>query len=249
MSAAARNVWILGGTSAIAQAYARRKAAQGCRILLVGRNAEHLKANAADLAARGAKAATEVLDLAAQTDRKAAVDTLIDRHDFPDEVLVAYGILGAQQRALDDLAYAAEIVDVNFTSVAQWLLALLARRDAARPLTLAAIGSVAGDRGRAKNFIYGAAKGGLDLFLEGLAHANAGTPLHVLRVKPGFVDTPMTAAMKKGGPLWATPERVAADIDRAIERRAAVVYTPWFWRWIMLIIRLLPRALFNRLKI
>jgi decaprenylphospho-beta-D-erythro-pentofuranosid-2-ulose 2-reductase len=249
MSATARNVWILGGTSAIAQAYARRKAAQGCKILLAGLNADHLQANAADLAARGAVAATEVIDLAADVDRKAAVDKLIAQHGIPDEVLVAYGILGEQPRALADLAYAAEIVDVNFTSVSLWLLALLARRDAARPLTLAAIGSVAGDRGRGKNFIYGAAKGGLDLFLEGLAHANAGTPLHVLRIKPGFVDTPMTAAMKKGGPLWATPDRVAADIDRAIARRAAVVYTPWFWRWIMLIIRLLPRPLFNRLKI
>jgi short-subunit dehydrogenase len=249
MSSAVRNVWILGGTSAIAQAYARRKAAQGCKILLVGRNADHLQANAADLAARGATAAAEVVDLAAEADRSAAVDKLIAQHGFPDEVLVAYGILGEQPRALRDLAHAAEIIDVNFSSVALWLLALLARRDAARPLTLAAIGSVAGDRGRAKNFIYGAAKGGLDLFLEGLAHANAGTPLHILRVKPGFVDTPMTAAMKKSGPLWASPDRVAADIDRAIARRAAVVYTPWFWRWIMLIIRLLPRPLFNRLKI
>jgi short-subunit dehydrogenase len=243
------NVWIFGGTSAIAQAYARRKAAQGAKILLIGLNADHLKANAADLAARGTTAAVEVLDLAGQAGRNAAVGKLVEQHGFPDEVLVAYGILGDQQHALADPAHAAEIIDVNFTSVALWLLAICARRDAARPLTLAAIGSVAGDRGRGKNFIYGAAKGGLDRFLEGLAHANVGTLLHVLRIKPGFVDTPMTAAMKKGGPLWATPDRIAADIDTAVARRAAVVYTPWFWRWIMLVIRLLPRALFNRLKI
>jgi short-subunit dehydrogenase len=240
---------MLGGTSAIAQAYARRKAAQGGTILLIGFNADHLKANAADLAARGGTAAIEALDLAADVDRIAAVEGFIARHGLPDEVLVAYGILGDQQRALTDPAHAAHIINVNFTSVALWLLAIVARRDPARPLTLAAIGSVAGDRGRGKNFIYGAAKGGLDLFLEGLAHANTGASLHVLRVKPGFVDTPMTAAMKKGGPLWATPDRVAADIDKAIAVRAAVVYTPWFWRWIMLVIRLLPRFLFNRLKI
>ena len=190
-----------------------------------------------------------MLDLAAQIDRAAAVGEFIEQHGFPDEVLVAYGILGDQQRALTDLAQAADIINVNFTSVALWLLAICARRDPARALTLAVIGSVAGDRGRGKNFIYGSAKGGLDRFLEGLAHANAGTPLHVLRVKPGFVDTPMTAAIKKGGPLWAKPDRVAADIDKAVARRAAVVYTPWFWRWIMLVIRLLPRFLFNRLKI
>jgi short-subunit dehydrogenase len=249
MSSAPRNVWILGGTSAIAQAYARRKAAQGAKILLIGLNADHLKANAADLAARGATAAIEAIDLATDIDRIAAVDGFIARHGLPDEVLVAYGILGDQQRALTDLSHADEMINVNFTSVALWLLALCARRDAARALTLATIGSVAGDRGRGKNFIYGAAKGGLDIFLEGLAHANAGTLLHVLRVKPGFVDTPMTAAMKKGGPLWASPDRVAVDIDKAVARRAAVVYTPWFWRWIMLVIRLLPRPLFNRLKI
>jgi decaprenylphospho-beta-D-erythro-pentofuranosid-2-ulose 2-reductase len=248
-SMAARNIWVLGGTSAIAQAYARLKAQQACKLLLIGRNEDHLKANAADLVARGGAAAIEAIDLAGQTDRDAMVGEFIERHGFPDEVLVAYGILGDQQRALTDLSLAADIIDVNFTSVALWLLAICARRDAVRPLTLAVIGSVAGDRGRGSNFIYGSAKGGLDRFLEGLQHANAGTPLHVLRVKPGFVDTPMTAAIKKGGPLWATPERVAADIDKAVARRAAVVYTPWFWRWIMLIIRLLPRFLFNRLKI
>ena len=111
------------------------------------------------------------------------------------------------------------------------------------------IGSVAGDRGRASNFIYGSAKGGLDRFLEGLQHAHAGTSLYVVRVKPGFVDTQMTAAIKKGGPLWAKPDRIACDIQGAVDRRAAVVYTPWFWRPIMLIIRLIPRFLFNRLKI
>ncbi len=248
-SMAARNIWIFGGTSAIAQAYARLKAAQGGKLLLVGRNDDHLKANAADLVARGGAAAVEVLDLAGQIDRNAAVDKLIEQHGFPDEVLVAYGILGEPERALTDLKLAADIIDVNYTSVALWLLALCARRDPARPLTLAVIGSVAGDRGRGSNFIYGSAKGGLDRFLEGLAHANAGTSLHVLRVKPGFVDTPMTAAIKKGGPLWATPDGVAADIDKAVARRAAVVYTPWFWRPIMSIIRLLPRILFNRLKI
>lgn len=248
-SKAGRNIWILGGTSAIAQAYARLKAQQGGKILLVGRNEKHLKANAADLTARGGTAAVEVLDLAGQADRVAIINDFAERHGFPDEVLVAYGILGEQEHALTDLALAADTIDVNFTSVVLWLLAICARRDSAHALTLAVIGSVAGDRGRSSNFIYGAAKGGLDRFLEGLQHAHAGTPLHVLRVKPGFVDTPMTGAIKKGGPLWAKPDRVAADIQKAVDRHATVVYTPWFWRPIMLIIRLMPQFLFNRLKI
>lgn len=244
-----RNVWILGGTSAIAQAYARLVAADGARVLLIGRNEEHLKANAADLNARGGSAAIEVLDLVADIDRNAVIADLVARHGLPDEVLIAYGILGEQERALGDLAHARAIIEANFTSVALWVLAIVGRREADRALTIVVIGSVAGDRGRGSNFIYGAAKGGLDRFLQGMQHAYAGTTLSIVRVKPGFVDTPMTAAIKKGGPLWAKPDQVARDIKRAVDRRAAVVYTPWFWRAIMLIIRALPPFVFNRLKI
>ena len=246
---ALRKIWVLGGTSAIAQAYARLTAAGGANLLLIGRNQDHLQANAADLTARGGQAAIERTDLAGAVDYDAIVAGLIDRHGFPDEVVVAYGILGDQERALNDVAQAREIIEVNFVSVALWLLAIRKRHDPARPLTFVVIGSVAGDRGRGSNYIYGSAKGGLDRFLEGMQHAHAGTSLHVLRVKPGFVDTPMTAGIKKGGPLWAKPDAVARDIQRAVDRRAAVVYTPWFWRLIMTIICAMPRFLFNRMKI
>jgi decaprenylphospho-beta-D-erythro-pentofuranosid-2-ulose 2-reductase len=250
MSATAvRQTWIFGGTSAIAHAYARRAAGQHAKLLLIGRIEDRLKANAADLQARGGEAAIEVLDLAAAADHAAVVAGLVERHGMPDEVLVAYGILGDQTRAAGDLDHARAIIDVNFTSVALWLLAIVAHRDPGRALSVVVIGSVAGDRGRASNFVYGSAKGGLDRFLEGLQHAHAGTSLHIVRVKPGFVDTPMTAAIAKGGPLWADPARVARDIARAVERRKCVVYTPWFWRPIMLVIRMLPRFIFDRLRI
>ena len=115
---------------------------------------------------------------------------------------------------------------------------------------LIVIGSVAGDRGRARNFVYGSAKGGTRSLLGRICNrAYAGTKLRFVRVKPGFVDTPMTADIAKGGPLWATPDRVAADIERAVDRGRAVVYTPWFWWPIMMIIRHLPRFVFHRLKI
>jgi decaprenylphospho-beta-D-erythro-pentofuranosid-2-ulose 2-reductase len=130
-----RKIWILGGTSAIAHAYARLAAAGGAKLLLIGRNDNHLKANAADLTARGGQAAVEVIDLAGAVDHDAVVGGLIDRHGFPDEVLVAYGILGDQERALTDLALARDIIEVNFTSVALWLLAIRKRRDPAHPLT------------------------------------------------------------------------------------------------------------------
>jgi len=157
--------------------------------------------------------------------------------------------LGEQAALERDLAAARAALEVNFTSAALWLLAFLKRRDGAQPLTAIVIGSVAGDRGRRTNFIYGAAKGGLDIFVQGLAHAHAGTPVRFVMVKPGFVDTPMTAALAKGGPLWSTPDRVAADIERAVRRGARVVYTPWFWQPIMAIIRGLPWFVFRWMKI
>jgi short-subunit dehydrogenase len=239
----------MGATSAIAHAYARRMATAGAALVLIGRNAERLGANAADLVARGGTASVEVLDLLAAIDRHAAMEGLVARHGLPDQIVIAYGILGDQKRALADLAHAREILEVNFTSVAEWLLAICARRDPSRALALVVIGSVAGDRGRGANFVYGAAKSGLERFVEGLQHANAGTSLSLVLVKPGFVDTPMTRDFDKSGPLWASPDTVARDIERAVARRAAVVYTPWFWRTIMLIIRTMPRFLFNRLKI
>ena len=247
---AIRNVWILGGTSAIALAYARLLAANGAKLVLLGRNAAHLAANAADLAARGAAAADfEVIDLVDEHDHRSRVAALTERHGPPDEVVIAYGMLGDQGKALADNATAREIIEVGFVSVALWLLALRAAHEATRPLTLVVIGSVAGDRGRASNFVYGAAKGGLERFVEGFQHAEAGSSIHALLVKPGFVDTPMTAAFDKRGPLWTSPDKVAGDIARSVRRGKAVVYTPWFWWVIMTIIRALPRFLFNRIKL
>jgi len=245
-----RHVWILGATSAIAHAYARRRAELGASLLLFGRNEVHLRANAADLLARGAKAASvRCCDLARPLDYDAMLANLMASEGPADEVLIAYGILEQRGRSAGDVAYARDVIETNFTSVVCWLLAIIARWDRGRPLTLIVIGSVAGDRGRGSNFVYGAAKGGLDRFLEGLQHAFAGTKLRVVRIKPGFVDTPMTAHLVKGGFLWAMPDRIAADIERAADRGRAVVYSPWFWWPLMMIIRHLPRFIFHRLKI
>jgi len=243
-------VVILGATSAIAQAYARRRAAAGARFVLAGRREERLNVIAADLVARGAASAEPVvMDLSAIGEIESAVEMINARFGPPQEIVVAYGILGEQAALERDLAAARAALDVNFISAALWLLAFLKRREAAQPLTTIVIGSVAGDRGRRTNFIYGAAKAGLDIFVQGLAHAYAGTPARFVMVKPGFVDTPMTAAFVKDGPLWSSPDRVATDIERAVSRGARVVYTPWFWWPIMAIIRRLPWFVFRRLKI
>ena len=243
-------ILVLGATSAIAQAYARRRAAQGCGFILAGRREDRLAAIAADLKACGAASAEPfVADLAAMENIGESVLALRTRFGEPDEVIVAYGVLGEQSAAERDLALARALIENNFTSAALWVLALLKEKPAAAPLTLVGIGSVAGDRGRASNFIYGSAKAGFDRFLEGLAHEYAGSPVRIVRVKPGFVDTPMTANIKKGGPLWATPDQVAADIERAVSKGRRVIYTPWFWWVIMMIIRHLPWFVFKRLKI
>jgi short-subunit dehydrogenase len=241
---------ILGATSAIAQAYARRRAAQGCDFVLAGRRADRLAAIAADLKAGGAASADIfAADLAAMDKIEDGVRSMRTRFGAPDEIVIAYGVLADQSSAEQDIAQARAVIDTNFTSAALWILAWLKHKRTATPLTVVGIGSVAGDRGRASNFIYGSAKAAFDRFLEGLAQKYDGSPVRIIRVKPGFVDTPMTAGMQKGGPLWATPDRVAADIARAVSKGRRVVYTPWFWWVIMMIIRNMPWFVFRRLKV
>jgi short-subunit dehydrogenase len=243
-------ILILGATSAIAQAYARRRAAQGCAFVLVARREDRLAAIAADLSACGAASAEiSVADLAAIEGIDNACRALRAQFGPFDEVVVAYGVLGEQVSAERNLDQARSLIDNNFTSAALWVLGLLEDRPETAPLTILGIGSVAGDKGRASNFIYGSAKAGFDRFLEGLQQKYDGSSVRVIRVKPGFVDTPMTAGIDKGGPLWATPNRVAADIVRAVSKGRRVVYTPWFWWVIMMIIRHLPWFVFRRLKI
>lgn len=246
----AQRVLILGATSAIAHAYARRKAVDGASFVLAGRREEMLEANAADLTARGAASVAIVAaDLADPSSIETTLAACSVYLSAFDEVLLAYGILGKQGRAETDLVHARALIDVNFTSAALWLLALT-KRAANVPMTILVIGSVAGDRGRKTNFIYGSAKGGLERFVEGLQHANAAGPLRVVLIKPGFVDTPMTDTVAgKGGPLWTSADKVAGDIVKAARSSKPVVYTPWFWWGIMTLIRNLPRAIFNRLRI
>ena len=227
-----RRILILGAGSAMAHAYARVRAGQGASFVLAGRRREVLDANAADLKARGA-AGTTVFegDLGASALVPDLAGKLFAEGAFPDEVLIAYGSLPDQTAAAGDLALAREALDVNFDSPAAWLLALMQARPAGHPLRVAVIGSVAGDRGRKTNFIYGAAKAGLARLLEGLQHAHAG---HGGAASPGQAGLRRHAHdgrhLESGGPLWATPDRVGADIARRSTRRGPWSTRPWFWR-------------------
>lgn len=243
------NVAIFGATSAIAEASARLWAAEGAKLFLAGRRVDTLQEVSSDLEVRGAPVvAIWSGDLADPATHAVALDVMEQEIGAPDVTLIAWGTLTDQERAERDAAYAARELSGNFTAPASLILALVPRL--AEGGLIACITSVAGDRGRGSNHVYGAAKGGLQRFLEGLRHRLASRGIAVLDVRPGFVATPMTAHIAQDGPLWAQPEDIARDIVRAVaRRRAAVLYTPWFWRWIMLVVRSLPRAILHRTKL
>ncbi|QTL05353.1 SDR family oxidoreductase [Aquabacter sp. L1I39] len=250
MSTQGRRVAIFGATSEIAVAFGRLCAEAHDRLVLVGRDPEALERLAADLKVRGADA---VAILPADFNHIDGLSEMAQESWAPfaglDLALVAYGTLPDQKAATGNPAVAAAALHINFVSPALLCDLLAARFEAAKAGTLAVITSVAGDRGRQSNYVYGAAKGGLQLYLEGLRHRLWAAGVRVVDIRPGFVATRMTAHLPQGGPLWATPERVAADMDKAIRRGSAVLYTPWFWRIILLIVRALPRPLFHRSKL
>jgi len=249
--AATSRILVLGATSAIAEHWCRLRASAGDALLLVARDGEKLAAIADDLKARGApdvQTATEDLADTAEADIRFA--RWGEQLGGIDTVFLAYGILGDQKDAQSDTAALTDGLQANFTSAVVWCELAARTFEAAGAGTLVAISSVAGDRGRRTNYAYGAAKAGLSTYLEGMAHRFAGTSVTVICVKPGFVATPMTAHIDgRDGPLWATPEQVAADIQKAIEKRKPVLYTRWFWFFVMLIIRNLPRPIFNKMNI
>ncbi len=246
-----KRVAIFGATSAIAQSVARLLAADGGHLFLVARHPERLEALRRDLLVLGAGAVhTAVADLADPDRHAALVAEARGALDVIDAALIAHGTLGDQKAGAADAGLMLREIGGNFLSQAAILTHLANAMELQNRGSIAVIGSVAGDRGRQSNYIYGSAKGGLGVFVQGLRHRLAAAGVTVTLIKPGFVDTPMTAAVPgKGGPLWATPDRVARDIRRAMERGPAVLYTPWFWRWIMLVIRLVPDALFLRTRL
>jgi decaprenylphospho-beta-D-erythro-pentofuranosid-2-ulose 2-reductase len=242
-------VLIVGATSAMAGETARVYAAYGARLFLTGRNAERLEAVAADLRVRGARVVeTAVLDVTDPRRCDAVVEAAWAAFDGLDVALVAHGVLPDQARCQASAAETAEALEVNFVSTAALLTPLANRFELAGRGCIAVITSVAGDRGRQSNYVYGAAKGGLDRFLEGLRNRLFHAGVAVVTLKPGFVDTPMTAGMRQG-PLFASARRAGRDIHRAIERRRDVAYIPWFWRPIMAIVRAIPEGMFKRLRL
>jgi decaprenylphospho-beta-D-erythro-pentofuranosid-2-ulose 2-reductase len=244
-----QRVLIIGAASAIAEATARVLAARGDALFLVGRSAPRLLAIAADLKVRGA-ALTEtfVLDARAVDRFPALLQAATERLGGLDAALIAHGTLSDQSACQRSVELLRDEFEVNALSVMALCTHLAERFEAQGRGIIAVISSVAGERGRQSNYVYGSAKAAVTAFTSGLRQRLYPKGVTVTTIKPGFVSTPMTAAFKKGA-LWASPTRVAADIVRAMDRRAPVIYTPWFWRPIMLIIRAVPESVFRRLRL
>ncbi|MFC5739207.1 SDR family oxidoreductase [Sinirhodobacter huangdaonensis] len=239
--------WILlGATSAIARAFARRLAAEGTTLFLAGRDEAELEAIAADCRLRGA-AGAEVLAFDARD--PAGYPALIERLAAQEGVLNAASFVGSmpEQAAIDaEPRLIAGVIADSFTGPATFLQMLAPLLEARGTGTIVGIGSVAGDRGRLGNYVYGAAKAGFATYLSGLRNRCGRKGVHVLTVKPGPVDTSMTWGMKM--PFMTSPEAVAADIARAVKHRRNVIYSAPIWRLVMAVIRLIPEPVFKKMS-
>lgn len=240
---------IFGATSAIAKETARIYSAQGAILHLIARDRDRLQTLSADLKVRGAeRVGHTVLDMDELARHSQAIEEARKGLGGIDIALIAHGTLPDQEACQSDVALTLSELNTNAISTIS-LITLLANIMAEqRHGTIAVITSVAGDRGRRSNYVYGTAKAAVATFLQGIRSRLADAGVHVLTIKPGFVDTPMTAAFEKGI-LWATSEQVAHGIVRAIERKRDVAYLPWFWRYIMLVIKTIPERLFKRMSI
>ena len=247
MQAQSKTVLVLGGTSDIGRATAQRYAEGGWRVWLAARNPEGARRNADDIATRtGASVEVYPLDVLETERLPAFVDGL---PGLPDTVISVVGELGDQARAESDIDHARVVLRTNFEGPAL-LLDLFAARFAARGSgTLVGVSSVAGDRGRASNYVYGAAKAGFTAYLSGLRNRLAAAGVRVVTVKPGFVRTRMTQGMKLPPLLTAEADEVGRAIFKAGETRGDVVYVRPVWRGVMGVITLIPEAVFKRLRL
>jgi len=240
------SVLVLGGASDIGLATARSFAAKGYDIQLAARNPERLEAERADIALRHEVGVSLHAYDALAEDGEAFLDSL---PVLPAVAVMAVGVLGDQAEAERDAGAARAILRANFEGPALILGAIANRFEARGSGTIVGIGSVAGDRGRASNYVYGSAKAGFATFLSGLRNRLAATGVHVLTVKPGFVRTKMIEGMETPGPLTATAAEVGARIVRAVEGRENVVYTRGLWWLVMSVISAIPEPIFKKTKI
>ena len=244
-----QKVLIIGATSAIAEATARCWAAHCAALFLVGRRTGQLNTIADDLRIRGAASVGLFTMDACDTSAHAAMlEAAENAMGGLDVALIAYGSLPDQKACEVSVDLTLKEINTNALSVIALATRLAEGFERQGSGTLAVISSVAGDRGRQSNYVYGAAKGMVSLFMQGLRNRLAKKGVQVLTINPGFVDTPMTVALPKGA-LWAKPETIARGIVRAIDGKRDEVYLPGFWWLIMTIIKHIPERVFKKLSL
>lgn len=240
---------VFGATSGIVRAVVAELAKRGATLILAGRNLPEVERVAADARLRyGVQTAAVAFDACDTAAHAAVFASVVERAGRLDGVLVAFGTLTDQKQAERDAAAAEAMIASNYTGVVSIVTHAANYFETQGRGVIGVISSVAGDRGRQSNYVYGSAKAGVTVFCQGLRQRLCKKGVRVVTIKPGMVDTPMTYGMKLP-PIVAKPERVARDIVRALERADGDVYTPFFWRFIMLAIRLVPEPVFKRLSL
>jgi len=241
------HVLILGATSDIAQALAYRYAQEGYNITLAARQVNRLDNLVSDVTIRH-QVNVALVDFDA-LDFESHASFYEGLSSKPDVVICVFGYLGTQESAQTDFAEAKMIIDTNYTGAVSILNLVANDFERQKKGAIIGIGSVAGDRGRGSNYLYGSAKAGFTAYLSGLRNRLVKSGVQVLTVKPGFVRTKMTQNLKLPPVITATPEQVANDIYRANRSGRSVLYTRWMWQFIMLIIRHIPEFVFKRLSL
>jgi decaprenylphospho-beta-D-erythro-pentofuranosid-2-ulose 2-reductase len=239
---------IFGATSTVAQELQKLLATRSSHLVLIGRNQSELKSIADDLRVRGAQVDVEVQDLLIFHNAESFVGDLWLKYGSFDFVFFAHGVLGDQSIDQNSVSKTIGILNSNFVSHVAFITPIANALQIQKKGIIAVITSIAGERGKQSNYIYCAAKAGMIAFLSGLRNRMHIHQVQVVDIRMGFVDTTMTKHMKKG-PLWAKPQTAAMTILRAIEDKKDIVYVPFFWFWIMLVIRFIPEALFKRFKL
>lgn len=245
-----KRILIIGATSAIAIACARRWTENNNQFYLVGRNDIRLEQIKQDLLVRGASSvAYEHIDMTHYDKHQSMINNAWEILKEIDIVLIAHGTLPNQQACEQDVSLTLKEISTNGLSVISILTLIANKIESQKKGTIAVITSVAADRGRPTNYVYGCAKAVVNTFCEGLRSRLYKSGVHLLTIKPGFVDTPMTHGLALPKILVAQPEKVSQDIIRAINKKKNSIYTPWFWVGIMQIIRRIPEFIFKRVSL
>ncbi len=242
-----KSLLILGASSDIARAMARKFASEGWSLLLAGRDPELLSRDAADLRLRH-NVNVEALKFDA-VEFESHASFWAGLAEKPTAVACVFGYLGEQKVSERDWNETKKVIDTNFSGAVSILNMVAEYYESRKNGLIIGISSVAGDRGRMSNYMYGSAKAGFTAYLSGLRNRLSRSNVRVLTVKPGFVATRMTEGLNLPAALTASPQKVAEDIFRAQKRGNPVVYSRWFWRFIILLIVHIPERIFQKLKI